>query len=376
MLVDTIGLCYFRCNASFVLSRDPNLVFYMSDEDGTRCNIYNPTEQRIGSSTENMVYDKIRTSLTLRTYTNEPVKHCGVAFVAVQYSAQRQQFPLYVLNQDGQPLLGRSWLQHLKLDWTQIQGLHHMQENDSAYFALWNDGKVKSEKTLRDFITYINKYTQLWNTDFVTLLTGRRMTKDKDPKQGVEGIKWGRGVCGSFTGALVSDTGDTNRTVLTFTHELSHALGANHDGEKTAKSCTDVGRSIMNRNFRGIGTSYSFCSMKDINTFLKKDQAKCVFDELPRAPAVDPEVQKRRKKECDKLKEENEYYYVRQGGNFCKYSCLFVNSTTDAATREIWLKEKNGTLCNPSNPKQKCKDGVCKQDETPISEDEVEFWVF
>nr|XP_037273501.1 uncharacterized protein LOC119165425 [Rhipicephalus microplus] len=45
-------------------------------------------------------------------------------------------------------------------------------ENDSAYFALWNDGKVKSEKTLRDFITYINKCTQLWNTDFVTLLTG------------------------------------------------------------------------------------------------------------------------------------------------------------------------------------------------------------
>ncbi|XP_075727935.1 zinc metalloproteinase-disintegrin-like batroxstatin-3 isoform X2 [Rhipicephalus microplus] len=246
-------------------------------------------------------------------------------------------------------------------------------ENDSAYFTLWNDGKVKSETTLKKFVAYINKHTQLGNADFVTLLTGRRMTKDRDPKQAVEGIKWGRGVCGSMTGALVSDTGDTNRTVLTFTHELSHALGANHDGEKTAKSCKDVGRSIMNRNFRGIGTSYSFCSMKDINAFLKRDQAKCMFEEPPRAPVVDPEVEKRRKRECDKSKAENEYYYIRQGGNFCKYSCLFVNSTSGAATREIWVTEKDGTPCNASNPKQECKDGVCEQVEKPISEDKVEY---
>lgn len=99
-----------------------------------------------------------RTSLTLRTYTNEPVKPCGVAFVAVQYNAQRQQLPLYVLRQDGQPLLGRSWLQHLKLDWTQIQGLHHMQVGNTNGF----DRSPKLESLL-------NRYQDLFKDELGTV---------------------------------------------------------------------------------------------------------------------------------------------------------------------------------------------------------------
>ncbi|KAL1470075.1 hypothetical protein MTO96_040689 [Rhipicephalus appendiculatus] len=79
-----------------------------------------------------------------------------------------------------------------------------------------------------------------WDADFVLLITGRSMTKDNDPTQSVEGIKWGKGVCGSMTAALVSDTGDDYRTALTITHELSHALGAHHDGEDTAMSCKNI----------------------------------------------------------------------------------------------------------------------------------------
>ncbi|KAL3242030.1 hypothetical protein MRX96_021563 [Rhipicephalus microplus] len=48
------------------------------------------------------VLETQRTSLTLRTYTNEPVKPCGVAFVAVQYNAQRQQLP-FVRAPPGRP---------------------------------------------------------------------------------------------------------------------------------------------------------------------------------------------------------------------------------------------------------------------------------
>ncbi|KAL3178160.1 hypothetical protein MRX96_038680 [Rhipicephalus microplus] len=70
----------------------------------------------------------------LGTYTNDPVKPGIVGFVAVQNNEQRQALPLNVLRQDGQPLLGRSWLKHIQLNWAQRQDLHHMQvgsPNDS-----------------------------------------------------------------------------------------------------------------------------------------------------------------------------------------------------------------------------------------------------
>uniref|UniRef100_A0A131YDY8 Reprolysin n=1 Tax=Rhipicephalus appendiculatus TaxID=34631 RepID=A0A131YDY8_RHIAP len=243
---------------------------------------------------------------------------------------------------------------------------------DSQYFELWNDGRVKSEKTLRSFIRFINMYTQYWDADFVLLITGRSMTKDNDPTQSVEGIKWGKGVCGSMTAALVSDTGDDYRTALTITHELSHALGAHHDGEDTTMSCKNIGKSIMSSSVSGIGATYSMCSIKDIYTFLKSDQATCLFEKPSRGPAVDPEVENRRKRKCEELKKEDEYYYVRKGCNFCKYSCLFVSSTRHSATRETWLREEDGTPCNASHPEQKCKGGYCLQEEIPISEDIVE----
>ncbi|XP_075727961.1 zinc metalloproteinase/disintegrin-like [Rhipicephalus microplus] len=215
-------------------------------------------------------------------------------------------------------------------------------------------------------------YTQLWNTDFVLLTTGRSMTHDNDPNKAVEGIKWGEGACGSMTAALVSDTGDALRTALTITHELSHALGAFHDGELTAKSCENSGKTVMSPSVSSIGTTYSLCSIKDINKFLKSFQATCLFDKPSRGPSVDPDVERRRNGKCDKLKEQGEYYYVRQGSNFCKYSCLFVNSVTKAATREEWLKEENGTSCNAFDLTQKCADGYCLEEEKTTSGEIVE----
>ncbi|KAL3204013.1 hypothetical protein MRX96_041426, partial [Rhipicephalus microplus] len=60
------------------------------------------------------------------------------------------------------------------------------------------------------------------------------------------------------------------------------------------------------------------------------------------------------------------------GLNNCKYSCLFVNNDTNSATREIWKVEENGTLCNVSNPAQKCKDGQCVQEDIVVSENRVQ----
>lgn len=99
-----------------------------------------------------------RTSLTLRTYTNERVKPCGVAFVAVQCNAQTQRLPLYVLRQDGQPLLGRNWLQHLQLDWTQIQGLRHMQL-----------GKTSSSEKSPELESLLSRYQDLFKDELGTV---------------------------------------------------------------------------------------------------------------------------------------------------------------------------------------------------------------
>lgn len=74
-----------------------------------------------------------RASLTLRTYTGEPVKPTGVAFITVQHNGQCQHVPLYVLRHSGPPLLGRNWLQQIKLDWTQVvQGLRNLQHAETA----------------------------------------------------------------------------------------------------------------------------------------------------------------------------------------------------------------------------------------------------
>ncbi|XP_075727939.1 coagulation factor X-activating enzyme heavy chain isoform X2 [Rhipicephalus microplus] len=226
-------------------------------------------------------------------------------------------------------------------------------DQESYYMKKWADGKLRSETTLRLFIKYLYMYTQHWHADFMLYFTGLSMTADRNPKQAVEGIKQGQGVCGSMTAALVSDSGDEDKTFLTMVHELAHALGAQHDGEATTRSCPNTERHIMNPSIHGIGSTFSFCSLRDINNFLKSAQAGCLFDKPSSGRVVDPVVEKRRKEKCEEMKREEEAYYVREWYNNCKFSCLFVNSETNTATRETWVNEENGTICNKFDTSQR-----------------------
>ncbi|KAL3206318.1 hypothetical protein MRX96_010807 [Rhipicephalus microplus] len=201
--------------------------------------------------------------------------------------------------------------------------------------------------------------------------TGLSMTADRNPKPG---CRRDQGVCGSMTAALVSDSGDGYKTVLTTVHELSHALGAQHDGEATTRLCPNTERHIMSPSIHGIGPTFSFCSLRDINAFLKSARAECLFDKPSSGRVVDPAVEKRRKEMCDKIKQGEEVYYVREWyNNNCKFSCLFVNSATNTATRETWVNEENGTICNKFDTSQKCKDGYCTQDEAASTANSVEY---
>ncbi|KAL3206317.1 hypothetical protein MRX96_010807 [Rhipicephalus microplus] len=187
----------------------------------------------------------------------------------------------------------------------------------------WADGKLRSETTLRLFIKYIYMYTQHWHADFMLYFTG---------------------------------------------------LGAQHDGEATTRLCPNTERHIMSPSIHGIGPTFSFCSLRDINAFLKSARAECLFDKPSSGRVVDPAVEKRRKEMCDKIKQGEEVYYVREWyNNNCKFSCLFVNSATNTATRETWVNEENGTICNKFDTSQKCKDGYCTQDEAASTANSVEY---
>lgn len=66
--------------------------------------------------------------IKLETYTGDPVKVDGVTFVRVSYKQQRKKLPLVVVEGDAPSLLGRSWLEKIGLDWTEIKSRHKVRK--------------------------------------------------------------------------------------------------------------------------------------------------------------------------------------------------------------------------------------------------------
>ena len=60
-------------------------------------------------------------STLLRTYSGEPHSVLGVINVEVHYKQQKESLKLTIISGKGSSLLGRDWLQHLKLDWGEIK---------------------------------------------------------------------------------------------------------------------------------------------------------------------------------------------------------------------------------------------------------------
>ena len=64
------------------------------------------------------------TDIRLRTYTGEPVPVLGKLMVKVEKDEAILTLPLLVVKGSGMTLMGRDWLQKLKLDWKNIFNLH------------------------------------------------------------------------------------------------------------------------------------------------------------------------------------------------------------------------------------------------------------
>ena len=66
----------------------------------------------------------VKSSLRLKTYTNEVMSVVGELQVKVQYGKQTEALKLIVVSDSGPSLLGHDWLQKLRLDWQNIY--HHI----------------------------------------------------------------------------------------------------------------------------------------------------------------------------------------------------------------------------------------------------------
>ena len=64
------------------------------------------------------------TSVPLRTYSGEELRVVGRAVVRVRCGGQVEDLGLVVVEGSGPSLLGRDWLERLRLDWGEVQKLH------------------------------------------------------------------------------------------------------------------------------------------------------------------------------------------------------------------------------------------------------------
>ena len=97
------------------------------------------------------------TNVQLQTYTGERIAICGAIEVTVSHLNQSKQFTLIVVSGDGPNLLGRDWLNHLKLDWQTIYN-------------------VKVNQALKDML---HKHRMLFSNELGTL-QGTKVTLQVD----------------------------------------------------------------------------------------------------------------------------------------------------------------------------------------------------
>ena len=68
------------------------------------------------------------TITSLNTYTGEPIQVKGGISLEVQHNGQSKVLPALVVRGSGPTLLGRDWMQELRLDWHKIFHINHSPE--------------------------------------------------------------------------------------------------------------------------------------------------------------------------------------------------------------------------------------------------------
>ena len=136
-------------------SKDRNVIWVSPEINGTVIDMELDTGSGISviSKQDFDIYFKdcklMNTSLTLKTYSGEPIHPLGYFECEVQFKNQSETLNLYVLNNEGRPLFGREWLRHLNLNWTEIKSLHVSSEKISRQSEV-NNLKAKYSEVFSD----------------------------------------------------------------------------------------------------------------------------------------------------------------------------------------------------------------------------------
>ena len=81
-----------------------------------------------------------RSSVKLKTFTGQKPKVVGETDVDVCYQDQEPKtLPIVVVRGEGPPLLGRNWLQHFILDWSNIKAVLHERDTLNKLLAEYAD---------------------------------------------------------------------------------------------------------------------------------------------------------------------------------------------------------------------------------------------
>eukprot|EP00118_Oscarella_pearsei_P024179 m.300986 g.300986 ORF g.300986 m.300986 type:complete len:174 (+) comp40804_c0_seq14:525-1046(+) len=91
----------------------------------------------------------------LSTYTGEHIKVLGEVMVPIQCNGQTALVPLIVVPGNGTPLLGRNWLEYIRLDWSEIK---RVSANTSLGGVLQKYAEVFRDElgTLKDYKAHLS----------------------------------------------------------------------------------------------------------------------------------------------------------------------------------------------------------------------------
>ena len=93
------------------------------------------------------------TSVSLCTYTSESMQVIGIMEVQVKYGDYARELELFVMKGTGSSLMGRNWLQHIRLDWKSL-GIGKIQGGLLSLTQILRDNNELFEEgqgTIKDF---------------------------------------------------------------------------------------------------------------------------------------------------------------------------------------------------------------------------------
>ena len=129
------------------------------------------------------------------------------------------------------------------------------------------------DQLLENFCAWQQKQSQVYqHWDHALLLTGLDLKSKKSSK--IVGLAPVSGMCLNESSCTVSE-GSHFESVFVIAHELGHSLGMKHDGRTDFNDC-DPGAYLMSPTLGSGKNSWSSCSKKYLDEFLRSKQSKCL----------------------------------------------------------------------------------------------------